>query len=89
MNRYILEEYLCEERSGAPTAFATESCNDSLTAHAEFGNASNLRNLFVFIESASSTAGLSKPWLASPEGLFKGFLRGSLARLKFLKNGAL
>ena len=28
----------------------------------------------------NSNAGLSKLWLASPEGLFKGFLRGSLAR---------
>ena len=51
---YRLEEYLCEDRSGAPSARATQSRDDSLTAHAEFGNASNLHNLFVLTESAST-----------------------------------
>ena len=42
-------------------------------------NPSENDNAFLLRKSIYSNSGLSIPWLASPEGLFKGFRHGSLS----------
>ena len=71
---------------GTPAKVRVESSAGCSSVSVQHRYSTNRVYLFVKLWCIS---GLSKLWLASPEGLFKGFWRGSLARLKFLKNGAL